>query len=95
MSPRKYFVTDDTALATYLYLCGMEFVKATLVNRNNPRRKKFIIFDTPERPQMEDEFYKRTTKVTPLDYHEARVEISRLLKKTVPDPRPPEEQMLQ
>lgn len=89
MDKIEYFVTDDTALATYLYVKGLQFVEATLTNRNNPKRKKFIIIDTPDRPMYEQEFYSRTSLVVPLDYHDAKVAISRFLKVTVPDPRPP------
>lgn len=35
----KYFTTDDTALAAYLYLCGMEFVQATVYLDEFHRRK--------------------------------------------------------
>ena len=85
----EYFVTDDTALATYLYLKGMQFIEATLTNRDDPKRKKFIMIDAPERPQFEHEFYNRTSLVVPLDYHDAKVAVSRFLKTTVSDPRPP------
>lgn len=89
MQQVEYFVTDDTALATYLYLKGLQFIEATLTNRDNPKRKKFIMIDTPERPTFEQEFYSRTSLVVPLDYHDAKVAISRFLKVTVADPRPP------
>lgn len=91
----EYFVTDDTALATYLYLKGMQFVEATLTNRDNPKRKKFIIIDEPIRPQLEEEFYSRTSVVVPLDYHDAKVAVSRFLKVTVTDPRPPTEKLVE
>lgn len=91
---QEYFVTDDTALAAFLYMKGMVFVEATMTNRNNPRRKKFIIHDLPERRQLEEAFYKREAVVIPLDYHDARVAISRFLKRTVDDPRPPTEKLL-
>ena len=88
MEQQKYFVTDDTALAAYLYLKGMKFIEATLSNRNNRDRKKFIIFDHPERVTYESEFYARRSVVVPLEYHEAKVAVSRYLKVTVDDPRP-------
>lgn len=83
----EYFVTDDTALAAYLYLNGMKFIEATLVNRQNPRRKKYIMHDSPMREQFVNEFYARTSLVTPLEYYDARVKVMRFLKVTVKDPR--------
>lgn len=82
----KYFITDDTALAAYLYLCGLKFVEATIWNDTNSR-KQYIIYDTPERSHMEEEFYLRTTTVAPMDYHDARVAVSRFLKRRIHDPR--------
>jgi hypothetical protein len=90
----EYFVTDDTALAAFLYMKGMVFVEATLTNRNNPRRKKFIIRDVPERIVLEKAFYQRQAVVVPLDYHDARVAVSRFLKVTVDDPRPPTQKLV-
>ena len=84
---QEYFVTDDTALAAYLYMKGLKFLEATLENRDNPRRKKFIAIDSPERKVLEQEFYMRTSVVVPLDYHDAKVAVSRFLKVTVKDPR--------
>lgn len=92
---QKYFVTDDTALAAFLYMKGLKFIEATLTNRDNPRRKKFIMKDVPEREGLEKDFYMRTAVVIPLDYHDARVAVSRFLKRTVEDPRPPEEKLVQ
>lgn len=83
---QKYFVTDDTALAAYLYLCGMDFVESTIWSATT-NRKKYIIFDSPERPKMEEDFYLRRTHVAPMDYHDARVTVSRYLKRQVRDPR--------
>lgn len=81
----KYFVTDDTALAAYLFLCGMKFVEGTLVDEADSRRKKYIIYDMPDRPKMEEDFYLRRTVVAPLDYHDARVRVSKFLKTTISD----------
>lgn len=90
-----YFVTDDTALATFLYMKGFTFIEATLTNRNNPKRKKFIMYDRPDREQLEDDFYKRRPMlVAPLDYHDAKVAVSRFLRTTVEDPRPPEKKLV-
>lgn len=83
---QKYFVTDDTALAAYLYLCGLKFVEATIWGVDN-NRKKYIILDTPERVKMEEDFYLRRTTVAPMDYHDARVTVSRYLKRQIRDPR--------
>ena len=83
---QNYFITDDTALAAYLYLCGMKFVEATIwVTENN--RKKYIIIDSDDRVQMEEDFYLRRTTVAPMDYHDARVTVSRYLKRQIRDPR--------
>lgn len=82
----KYFITDDTALAAYLLLCGMEFVEATIWSNDN-HRKKYIILDTPDRPKHEEDFYLRTTTVAPMDYHDARVTVSRYLRREARDPR--------
>lgn len=82
----KYFITDDTALAAYLLICGMEFVEATIWSSHS-NRKQYIIFDTPDRPKFEEDFYLRRTTVTPLDYHDARVTVSRFLKRQASDPR--------
>lgn len=91
----EYFVTDDTALANFLYMQGFQFIEATLTNRNNPRRKKFIMYDRPDRAQLEEDFYSRKPiMMAPLDYHDAKVQVARFLKTTVEDPRPPEKKLL-
>lgn len=82
----KYFVTDDTALAAYLYLCGLRFVEATVWSEDK-FRKKYVIFDEPKRVTMEEDFYLRRTSVAPMDYHDARVRVSRFLKREIRDPR--------
>lgn len=82
----KYFITDDTALAAYLLLCGLEFMPATIWD-DKSRRKKYIIYDTDKRPDMEEDFYLRRTTVAPMDYHDARVTVSRYLKRRTNDPR--------
>lgn len=82
----KYYTTDDTALAAYLLLCGMKFVEATIWSEDSSR-KKYIVFDSPERLKMEEDFYLRRTAVAPMDYHDARVTVSRYLKRQIRDPR--------
>ena len=82
----KYFVTDDTALVAYLLLCGLQFVEATIW-ADDSHRKKYIIYDTPGRIKMEEDFYLRRTTVAPMDYHDARVTVSRYLKRQIRDPR--------
>lgn len=82
----KYFVTDDTALAAYLLLCGLQFVEATIWTGDS-HRKKYIIHDTPDRVNMEEDFYLRRTTVAPMDYHDARITVSRYLKREIRDPR--------
>lgn len=81
----KYYLTHDTALAAYLYLCGMKFIEATVWD--DLSRKKYIIVDSPERIGMEEDFYLRKTVVAPMDYHDARVTVSRYLKRQIRDPR--------
>ena len=83
---QKYLGPDATALAAYLYLCGLKFVEATIWGDDN-NRKKYIILDTPERVKMEEDFYLRRTTVAPMDYHDARVTVSRYLKRQIRDPR--------
>lgn len=82
----KYFITDDTALAAYLYMCGLKFVEATIWSTES-NRKQYIIYDEPTRIDMEEDFYLRRTAVAPMDYHDARVAVSRFLKRQVRDPR--------
>lgn len=82
----KYFFTDDTALAAYLYLCGLKFVEATIWGRGH-NRKQYIILDSPDRLKMEEDFYLRKTHVAPMDYHDARVAVSKFLKRQTQDPR--------
>lgn len=82
----KYFITDDTALAAYLFLCGMKFVEATIWEPGTSR-KKYIVVDSPARLKMEEDFYLRRTSVAPMDYHDARVAVSRFLKRQMRDPR--------
>lgn len=81
----KYYFTDDTALAAYFLLCGLKFVPVTIFNENDARRKSYIVYETEERPKIEEDFYMRKTAVAPLDYHDARVRVSRYLKNTVSD----------
>lgn len=82
----KYFVIDDTALAAYLYLRGYRFVEATIWTKGSTR-KRYIIYDRPERADDEEDFYLRRTAVAPMDYHDARVAVSRFLRREVRDPR--------
>ncbi len=84
----KYFITDDTALAAYLYLCGLEFLDGTIWGTDR-WRKKYVIYDTRDRERLEEDFYMRKTSVAPLDYHDARIAVSRLLKREIRDPRLP------
>lgn len=82
----KYFVTDDTALAAYLLLCGFTFVEATIWGAES-NRKKYIIHESPDRVKAEEDFYLRRTTVAPMDYHDARVTVSKYLKREIRDPR--------
>lgn len=83
---QKYFITDDTALAAYLLLRGYTFVEATLWSSGS-NRKRYIIYDKPTRQKDEEDFYLRRTFVAPMDYHDARVTVSRYLKRQTRDPR--------
>lgn len=92
---REYFVTDDTALAAFLHMNGFEFIEATLTNRNNPSRKKFIMIDRGDREKLERVYFDREPiMMSPLDYHDSRVRISRYLKVTITDPRKPDTDMV-
>jgi len=82
----KYYVTDDTALAAYLYLCGYKFIEATIWVPDT-FRKKYILHDQPERIKDEEDFYLRRTTVAPMDYHDARIAVSRFLRRQIRDPR--------
>lgn len=86
MEKQEYFITDDTALAAYLLLCGCKFVEATIWEANSSR-KKYIVIDSLERIKMEEDFYLRRTTVAPMDYHDARVTVSRFLRRQIRDPR--------
>lgn len=91
-----YFVTDDTALAAFLHMHGYEFIPGTLMNRDKPGRKKFIIVDRPGREKLEHDFYMRVPIVcSPLEYHDSKVVVSRYLKVTVNDPRPPRTKLVE
>jgi hypothetical protein len=83
---QKYFITDDTALAAYLLLCGYTFVEATIWSTDS-NRKRYIIHDKEGRVHDEEDFYLRRTTVAPMDYHDARVTVSRYLKRQIRDPR--------
>lgn len=78
----KYFFTDDTAFAAYLYLRGYEFMQGTIWGRDR-KRKRYIIIKQPNLNTDEDDFYLRKTAVSPLDYHDARIAVSRFLKQEV------------
>lgn len=82
----KYFITDDTALAAYLLLCGHRFVEATIWLKDS-NRKKYIIYNNESMIKDEEDFYLRRTTVAPMDYHDARVSVSKFLKRQIRDPR--------
>lgn len=82
----RYFITDDTALAAYLLLCGYTFVEATIWSVDSAR-KRYIIHDRSTRIKDEEDFYMRRTTVAPMDYHDARVAVSKYLKRQMRDPR--------
>lgn len=82
----KHFLTDDTALASYLYLQGITIIEGTLENPNHRRRRYFVFREEPRITQLQEEFYGRVSVVVPLDYQEARTHISRFLKVDIENP---------
>lgn len=80
-----YFLTDDTPLASYLYLKGETIMEGTLENPNHKKRRLFIFQKTRDLMQNRQDFYDRVTTVEPLEYMESRRHISRYLKVTVRD----------
>lgn len=84
----KYYITDDTSLAAYLYLLGYEFKEGTIWS-SETYRKKYVLIDDAERLRHEEDFYMRKTSVAPLDFEDARVRVSRFLKREIRDPRKP------
>jgi hypothetical protein len=64
----------------------MKFVEATIWV-DGTHRKKYIIHDTAKRVKMEEDFYLRKTTVAPMDYHDARISVSRFLRRQTQDPR--------
>lgn len=81
-----YYLTDDTALAQYLYLRGVGILEGTIHNPNHNRRRFFVFEQHDEIPALREEFYNRTSVVVPLDYQEARTYISRFLKIDLSNP---------
>ena len=84
----NYYITDDTALAAYLYLCGFTFLEGTIFPASG-YRKKYVVIDQPDRPSIEEDFYLRRTTCAPMDYHDARIAVSRYLRREIRDPRLP------
>lgn len=82
----KYFTTDDTALATYLYMKGVTIMEGTTTNPAHRKRRMFIFINEPKVKSLQHKFYGRTATVIPLDYQEARAHISRFLKLDVAKP---------
>lgn len=76
----RAFLTDDTALAAYLYYKGIKIHEGTVENPTH-RKRRFFVFDTdPRIKELREEFYNRSGYVVPLEYSEARTLISRYLK---------------
>lgn len=82
-----YYLTDDTALAQYLYLRGIGLLEGTIPNPNHNKRRFFIFEAHKAIPKLREEFYNRTSLVVPLEYQEARTHISRFLKVDLPNPQ--------
>lgn len=75
----KFLSTDDTALATYLYLNNVDFIKGT-VRTEVKKRRAFIFKEQAGIYKMIDDFYNNRVVVKPLDYQQARSQISKWLK---------------
>lgn len=75
----KLLTTDDTALAAYLYLMGVDFLKGT-VKTEIKNRRAFVFKKQDGIYKMIEDFYQRETKVAPLDFQEARSQITKWLK---------------
>lgn len=84
----KYFITEDSALAAYLYILGYKFKEGTIWTEDR-FRKKYVILDDSARPRHEEDFYLRTTSVAPLDFQDARIAVSKYLRREIRDPRLP------
>lgn len=82
----KYYTTSDTALAGYLYYKGMRALEATVRDKDNPRRLKYIFVDEQRREELETEFYRRESEVVPLEYFEAIRDVKRYLNTVVEYP---------
>lgn len=80
----KYFLTDDTGFAAYLYLRGLHILEGTIENPEM-RRRRFFVFEQHEIiAKLKEEFYARSpVLLSPLEYTEARTYISRFLKQDI------------
>lgn len=78
----KLLTTDDTALAAYLHLKGVRFIHGTI--RTEEKKRRAFVFDEEDGIyKMIDEFYSRSAMVTPLDFQEARSQITKWLKNDI------------
>lgn len=75
----RYKTTDDTALASFLYLHDVKFLHGT-VPTDHPKRRAFVFEDFDGLAELVEAFYNRTEQVAPLDFQEARAAISKYLK---------------
>lgn len=78
----KLLTTDDTALAAYLHLMGVDFVHGTIQTEVKHRRA-FVFKEQDGVYKKIQEFYSREATVTPLDFQEARSQISKWLKNDI------------
>lgn len=83
----KYYPTDDTALASFLYLKGVKIVQGTTPNPKHPRRRFFIFIEDGKLADLIKQFYERRALVVPIEYQEARTYISRFLKVDIKNPK--------
>lgn len=74
-----YKTTDDTALAAFLFLYDVKFLKGTIPTEH-PKRRAFVFEDFEGLSKLVDSFYNRTEQVAPLTFQEARAAISKYLK---------------
>ena len=79
---KHLLTTDDTALAAYLHLNGVNFIHGTIQTEVKHRRA-FVFREQDGIYKMIQEFYDREAMVTPLDFQEARSQITKWLKNDI------------
>lgn len=79
---KHLLTTDDTALAAYLNLIGVEFIPGTIQTEVKHRRA-FVFKEEDGVYKKIEEFYSRKAIVTPLDFQESRSQITKWLKNDI------------